>query len=301
MGEGSPVDDALSGIVVDVDALELAQELVAVLLAGSEPAGLASLGERALDPVFAQGMGACPFRRLAAVLALNARFERGGAGDRGKNAGGARRIVAGGDQVSKTERVGLIFLVAREAEGRELGTARSHFRDRIAETAADDAAEDRSEDSKDAAPLRIGFARLLVIGGDVADLVAEREGELRLIVHQRHQLAGDVDVAARRREGVLDRGIEDRESIGSGIDPRIDGDPAADAVDIGCSRTGFGSPEFLDELGMLLLRFLHISRRQNAARDLCGRERRTGEEGGTAEKEFCFAHYLSHVSLQARN
>ena len=60
-------------------------------------------------------------------------------------------------------------------------------------------AEDRAEHAEDL-PLRIGLARMRVIGRDVADLVAESEGELRLIVHQPQQLAGDVNIAAGHRQ-----------------------------------------------------------------------------------------------------
>jgi hypothetical protein len=42
-----------------------------------------------------------------------------------------------------------------------------------------------------------------MVGGNVARLVAENEGEFRFVVHQPHQLARDVDVAARHREGIL--------------------------------------------------------------------------------------------------
>ena len=41
--------------------------------------------------------------------------------------------------------------------------------------------------------------------GDMAGLMAEHEGQLGLVVHQPHQLAGDVDIAAGHREGILDR------------------------------------------------------------------------------------------------
>ena len=55
------------------------------------------------------------------------------------------------------------------------------------------------------------LARVLLRGmtrGDVADLVAEHAGQLRLVVQIRQDAARDVDVAARQREGV-DRGAVD--------------------------------------------------------------------------------------------
>ena len=64
--------------------------------------------------------------------------------------------------------------------------------------------------------LAADFARLRVVRGDMAGLMAEHEGQLGLVVHHPHQLARDVDIAARRREGVLDRRVERREAEGSG-------------------------------------------------------------------------------------
>ena len=51
----------------------------------------------------------------------------------------------------------------------------------------------------------------------LCDLVAKREGQFGLIVHQRHQLAGDVDVATGDREGILHRGIQDGETVGARV------------------------------------------------------------------------------------
>ncbi len=44
-------------------------------------------------------------------------------------------------------------------------------------------------------------------GRDVPDLVAQHERHLRLGVEQAGELAGDVDIAARDREGVAHRRI----------------------------------------------------------------------------------------------
>ncbi len=59
------------------------------------------------------------------------------------------------------------------------------------------------------ASYRLALVRM--IPGDVSDLVPEREGELGLIVHEGHQLAGDVNIAPGNRKSVLDRGVEGRE------------------------------------------------------------------------------------------
>src|SRR3546814_6473539 len=50
-----------------------------------------------------------------------------------------------------------------------------------------------------------------VAGGDVADLVSDHPRQLGLAAGQRHEAAGDVDVAAGQREGVHHRRIEYRE------------------------------------------------------------------------------------------
>ena len=81
-----------------------------------------------------------------------------------------------------------------------------------------------------------------------ADLMAEREREFRLVVHQRHQLARDVDVAAGHRERVLDGGVERREMerlAGVG-EAGLSADAAADRLDISGARPGLRAAEFLD-------------------------------------------------------
>src|SRR5438270_13137338 len=94
MGETRPFDDSLRGIVIDSDALKLPQELVAVADARAEPPGRPRLGERALHSVFAQGVGACPFRRLAVRPALHPGVQRALSAESGEDVGGAARIIA---------------------------------------------------------------------------------------------------------------------------------------------------------------------------------------------------------------
>ncbi len=43
---------------------------------------------------------------------------------------------------------------------------------------------------------------------------------------------------------------------GAGLNAGISGDAAADAVDVSGTRPGFGAAELVDQLGMVLLRFL---------------------------------------------
>ncbi len=93
-----------------------------------------------------------------------------------------------------------------------------------------------------------------VAGGDVAGLVAQHAGDFRLVVGQRQQATGDVDIAARHGEGVDDIGIQHGELI---IDIRpvgVGGNRFADALDIGLERRiGIGTPELLEDFGVILL------------------------------------------------
>ena len=100
-----------------------------------------------------------------------------------------------------------------------------------------------------------------VVGGDVPDFVTKREGKLGLVVHDRHQLPRDVDVAARDGKSVLDRRVEGREMqrlAGIG-DSRESADAAADRFHISCARSGFGAAELLDDLRTLPLRLGNVA------------------------------------------
>ena len=73
---------------------------------------------------------------------------------------------------------------------------------------------------------------LQVLRGDVADLVAEHGGEVRLVLEVRQDAARDVDVAAHGREGVDVVGVDDRE-VPLELGPLADrGELLADALDV---------------------------------------------------------------------
>ena len=194
---------------------ELRQELVAVAHARAEPAGLPRLGQRALDAVLAQAGECWPIPASGGCRGpARAPRERSRASIACKDAGAAGGIVAGADRGSAGQACPPdIPARARSSASRaaraSAPSARPHCRSPPPTTLPRIAPSTPRTELR----LRIGLARLRVVGGDVADLMAEREGKLGLIVHQRHELARDVDVAARRREGVLDRRIEDREAI----------------------------------------------------------------------------------------
>ena len=86
--------------------------------------------------------------------------------------------------------------------------------------------------------------------GDVADLVAEHAGELGLVVHQRDQLAGGVDIAAGDREGVVDRRVEQSDGeVAPGIaQARLERDGLADHSNIARLGPGHRAAEFGDQL-----------------------------------------------------
>src|SRR3546814_259944 len=117
-------------------------------------------------------------------------------------------------EILDAELIGLQFLAAREAERRDLRDAHRIILEQPAQPAeqpaivADRATEHRAEHAEDRIARRCRLALLAVLRGDMADFVPEHAGQLRLVVHQRHQLAGDVDIAPRNREGVVHRSEE---------------------------------------------------------------------------------------------
>ncbi len=288
VGEGRPVDDALGRVVVDIHSVDLREVAVAVADARAQPSCRARLLQRALGAVLAQRMGARPFRRLAVAAPLQALLERGRSAQRSEDTRAPGRIIARRGKVALGKRVGLIFLLAREAEGPQSGLLRDIVRDR---GAAENRADDLSEHAERIA-LRILLADVGMVGGDMRGLVAEREGELGLVVDDAHQLASDVDIAAGDGEGVLDRRINRRvmERL-----PRVRhagdrADPAADELDIGRARTGLGPAQFLHDGGMLALSLGDVARVEVACAGLGADERRTDGDRRGGGQQDAFAH-----------
>jgi hypothetical protein len=93
--------------------------------------------------------------------------------------------------------------------------------------------------------------------GDMPRLMAQDEGELRLVVHEREELASDVDVTAGHGEGVLDCRIEQGEMIGCARvgDARKGRDLVPDLIDVGGPGTDLGPAVLLDDLDILFLSF----------------------------------------------
>ena len=86
------------------------------------------------------------------------------------------------------------------------------------------------------ADLRRHRARVLVDAvarGHVADLVAEHGGEFGLVLDVGHDAAGDVDIAARQREGIDLVAVEHRESVLKVRAVALLRQPFADALHVG--------------------------------------------------------------------
>ena len=126
---------------------------------------------------------------------------------RGEEALGAVGIEAGARRDADADAVGLELLGAREVRQRDLGLGeRQRAELRIAEQVGGDAVDER------------GLARLVLADRGVArdhvrHLVRQHRGELGVVVGEREQAAGDVELAGRQREGVDRRRVEDRDLV----------------------------------------------------------------------------------------
>ena len=273
MGEASSVDDSLGRVVVHHDALDLGQKYIAIANPGSGPAGLTRDLRGLSHSIFAQRMSACPFGCRPVPIALDPRFESRSPGKLRQHGRASAGIIARRGHVADAKDVRLIFLLTGEAQQPHLGKLLGALGNQPAKGIA---ANHRAEDLPQHTPYRArvggGFARLGMIGGNVPGFMADDECQFGLIVHDAHQLASDVNIAARYREGILDRAVQGREVIGlAGIGgPGISRDAAPDSFDIGSPRTCFGAAEFGDDLRMLPGSFLHLSRVEIARLlDLC--------------------------------
>ena len=299
MDEAAPLDHALRRIVVDHHPVELRQERVAIAHAAADAAGLPCGLRRLRHAILAQRMRTCPFRGCAVGIALDARFQRGRARQLGQHRRPGVGVIASLRHVADAEHIGLIFLVAAEAQRAQFRKLLCALRDQPAERVVpDDGAKHRSKHAEDRIILRRRFARLRVVGGDVAGFVADDERQFGLVVHDAHQLAGDVDVPARDREGILDRRVQCREAIRlAGIGgARKRRHPAPDGFDIGRARSGLGAAKFGDHLRMLLDRFLDVALAEGAL--LRHLRRCRDHDQGTGHQK---CHFATHHALHNRS
>jgi len=105
---------------------------------------------------------------------------------------------------------------------------------------------DRAQHPKDRIALRRLLAPLRMARGDMADFMPQHGCQLGFVVHQRHQLPGGVDIAARHREGIVDGRIEqaDGEAFACVAKARLHRDILAHLLDIERMGTRHRAAEF---------------------------------------------------------
>ncbi len=162
----------------------------------------------------------------------------------------ALRVIAGAAHVADAERVRFELLRARVGLDRHGGDRLPHLHDflRQAEGGRADRARQKPE-------LR-HLDRRQTLGGvarvDVADLMRNDAGQLRFVARQDQQAARHVDEPARQREGIDDRGVEDRELVGKLLVFGEARQRLADPVDIALQLAVLVlAAEFLDDLRVL--------------------------------------------------
>ena len=254
MAEPAAVDHPLLRIVAIEHAVQRRQKGIAIARRAGGPSRL-RLARRAVHARRRIGVRARPFRHgpgaprhLRVQVALR--------GKRRQHVGQRARIIAARRQIADAQVIRLIFLAARKFERQQLAARADPLLDqpgkaRIAQQRAGQHLQQRAAD-------RIALRRLLsplpMLGRDMAHFMAQHPGQLGLVIHQRHQLARHIDIAARNGEGVVDRGIEqgDGEIALRVGQPRLHRDPSPDRLDVTRLRPGIGAAKFLQQFRMLL-------------------------------------------------
>ena len=184
----------------------MAEIFVAVALAGAGAGVLPRVGDGVGDALRRRRMRRQEVRR-ARVDAGALRAQMRVHAHRGEEALGAVGVVAGARRDADADAVGLELLGAGEVGERDLGFGeRQRAELRVAQQVGGDAVDQRGLP-------RLVLADLGVAGDDVRHLVRQHRGELGVVVGERDQAAGDVELAVRQREGV-DRGrVEDGDLV----------------------------------------------------------------------------------------
>src|SRR3546814_9042970 len=68
-----------------------------------------------------------------------------------------------------------------------------------------------SQNAKNGVSLRRALPLRAMAGRDVSYFMTQDRGKFRLVIHQRHELPGDIDISAGYRERVVDGAIEQRD------------------------------------------------------------------------------------------
>ena len=154
--------------------------------------------------------------------------------------------------------------------------------------AEQDARKHGAQNPEDRIACRSALPLSGMLRSDMASLMAQHSSKFCLVVHQSDELAGDIDIAARNCESVVDRRIEQGDGeIAAGVgQTRLHRDVLADTFNIACLRTSHRAAEFGNQLRMGLGPFRLVSRadRLNRRRldSFCGNPalRRESQAGG---------------------
>ena len=206
MQEAPAAHEALARVLAIDEPVDHAEIFVAVALARARARVLPRVGDGIGDALRRRRMRRQEVRR-ARIDAGALRAQMRVHAHRGEEALGAVGVVAGARRDADADAVGLELLGAREVGERDLRFGeRERAELRIAEQVGGDAVDQR------------GLARLVladrgVAGDHMRHLVRQHRGELGVVVGERDQAAGDVELAVRQREGV-DRGrVEDGDLV----------------------------------------------------------------------------------------
>ena len=115
-------------------------------------------------------------------------------------------------------------------------------------------------------------------GRDMRHFMPHHEGQFSLVVHQRQQLPGDVDIAAGYGEGVVHIGIQQGDGVvrRPRAATRLHGNLLANAPHIIRHRPAHGATELLQDLRMGLRAGSALAFGQAGG---CLRQRRDGQQG----------------------
>ena len=254
MSEPAAVDHALLGVVAIEHAIQRRQKHVAI----ARRAGRSRCLRLACGPVDARrgvGVRTRPFGhrpRAAGNLRVEIALRR----QRRQHVRQGARIISARRQIADAQVICLIFLAARKFERQQLAARADAALDqpgkaRIAQQRA-------GQHLQQCAANRVALRRLLpplaMLRGDVAHFMAQDACQFGLVIHQCHQLARHINIAAGNREGVIDRGIEQGDGkvalrIGQA---RLDRNPPPHRLDIARLRPGIRTAKFLQQFRMLL-------------------------------------------------
>ena len=280
--EGAAADESVLRVAAVVEAVDRVE--VDASAENGRAAGRGLLGHEldgVLNALLGARMGGEEAELVAALAPEDQVLDRALAREAREKGGHGARVVAGPRHVAHPQHVGVRFLAARIARevgpGAEAGQVAGRL---VAGYGAEEADAELSHH-------RLAVALGRMARGHVADLVADDAGELGLVVGERHEPRGDVDVAARQGEGVDHVAVEHREGEGQARLLRDLRETPADAIDVGAHPlVVVFAAELGDDSGMLPpAELLFLRRRHEGGETLlaCRRIDGTAAEGGAEE------------------